>query len=266
MHASGRVGECAAARRAHALLRSPQEPDRIGGALFALSTNLYGEFPACIAILKPVFTALQNDFVICHLVALGAWTTNEPELCERASRRCIALEPHRVEGYLRLGLLAISQEQFADAFFALSDGVRACPDQVESLRSWRHLAERRMQGIESVKLTFDGVEFVFELATYNGHAAEASACFLAGTLCEPEELQFARRWVGPCETYVEVGSSVGNHAVYFGKTLKPRNLFIFDANATAVRQTDRNLARNGAEPRGHPSRRAPRDGGPALQP
>jgi hypothetical protein len=243
MYRAGQVGECLAA--VHALMRSPEESERITGALFVLSANFYGEFARSLAILEPVFVALQNDFSICHLIALAAWIIHEPALCARASQRCLRLDPRRIEGYQRLGMLRLEQRQFAEAFTILSDGVRHCPEAAAGLQSWRRLAEQRMRGIDSVQLTFDDVEFTFELATFNGHAMEASACFLSGQLCEPEELRFGRQFVGRCDTYVEVGSSVGNHAVYFGKTLGPRNLFIFDANGDAVEQTRRNLARNG---------------------
>jgi len=245
---SGRMSECAAA--VHDLLGSADEQERCAGALFAISYNFYSEFAAAVAILKPLFPALKADFNICAPLAYAAWAANDAELCSAAARQCIILNPKDPAGYLRLGVLKLGQQEFREAVSSLSAGIRNCPGSADQMRGWLALAESKVKGIEEARLKFDGEDFIFELATFNGHAMEASLTFLAGALCEAEELRFARRFVQRCETVLEVGASVGNHAVYFAKTFGPKNVYVFDALPAAARQTERNLRLNGLDRNG----------------
>ena len=245
LHLSGRVEESTA--EVERLLQSPDAQDAATGAFFALSMNCYKKFGAALAVLAPTFEAYESNFTACSLVASGAFVLKDLDLCTAASRRCIALMPGRSEGYIRLGMALMLFERFQDACEVLSEGLSRCPSDAASLRYWRAVAEHRTRSDSPVTVRFEGEDYRFEIATFSGHALEASALFLQGGMCEPMELQFARTFVKQCRSYAEVGSSVGTHAVVFGRTLGPESIHVFDASAEAVRQTGRNLALNGLD-------------------
>jgi hypothetical protein len=245
LHSCGRVEESVAA--VQRLLQSTDGQDAATGAFFALSINYYKKFGAALAVLAPAFEAYESNFEACSLVALGAFVLKDLDLCTAASRRCIALMPARNEGYIRLGMVMMLFERYREAYEVLSEGLSRCTSGAAALRYWWAVAEHRMRCDEPVTVRFEGNEYRFEIATFSGHALEASALFLQGRICEAEELRFARGFVKKCRSYVEVGSSVGTHAVVFAKTLCLESVHVFDASADAVRQTGKNLVLNGID-------------------
>ncbi len=229
------------------LLQSSDGQDTATGAFFALWINYYKKFGAALAVLGPAFEAYASNFKACSLVAFGAFVQKDLNLCTAASRRCIALMPASSEGYIRLGMLMMLFERFGEAYEVLSEGISRCPSDAATLRYWWAVAEHRMRCDEPVTVHFEGEDYRFEIATFSGHALEASALFLQGRICEPQELRFARGFVKRCRSYVEVGSSVGTHTVVFAKTLRLESVHVFDASADAVRQTGKNIALNGID-------------------
>jgi len=217
---------------------------QLQGALLAVSFAYYDGFPRAISILKPVLPSFSDDFGVCASLAFAAWVARDSEVCEWASKRCIALKPKNLAGYLNLGMLMIWRSRFGEACAALSAGIENCPVHGDQLRFWLGLAQRRMHGKNLIEFEFDGLGFVFELATFNTHSIESAAHFVAGTLTEPDELRFVRGWIGHCDVIVEVGAAVGNHTLYFAKALKPKKLLVFDADPAAVRQIEKNASLN----------------------
>ena len=244
MYQSGRIDESRAA--ALEALRSPVEQERDAGALFIVFNVFYDQFPAALAVLKAALPRLQGDFNTCAAVAYAAWFTDDAELCHRAGQRCIGLNPENALGYLRVGLLALGKRQFVDAFCALSAGRLHCPVDGQ-INGWYNLAKQLAKGNRKVRFSFDGVEYTFGLAVFNGHAMETAAQHVTGMLCEPEELRLVRKLVLQCDTVVEVGALVGNHTMFFAKTLRPKKVYVFDAYAPAVEQLKENVALNGLD-------------------
>lgn len=245
LHLSGRVEESSA--EVDRLLRSTDAQDAATGAFFALSMNDYKKFGAALAVLAPTFEAYESNFTACNLVAFGSFVLKDLDLCTAASRRCVALMPTRSEGYVRLGMTLMLFDRFREAYEVLSEGHCRCPNDAGSLRYWRAVAEHRAKSDAPVTVRFEGDDYRFEIATFSGHALEASALFLQGRICEPEELKYALGFVKRCRSYVEVGSSVGTHTVVFGKALSPESIHVFDASAEAIRQTGKNIVLNGID-------------------
>jgi FkbM family methyltransferase len=68
---------------------------------------------------------------------------------------------------------------------------------------------------------------------------------VAGRFFEQDELDYCRSHVPPGGTIVDVGANVGNHAVYFGRFLRPATLIPIEPNPAAVTLLKNNLALNG---------------------
>ncbi len=178
LHSSGKVDESMAAVRR--LLQSADGQDAATGAFFALWIDYYKKFGAALAVLAPAFKAYESNFEACRLVAFGAFVLKDLELGTAASRRCIALMPARSEGYIRLGMLLMLFERFREAYEVLSEGLSRCTADAGALRHWWAVAEHRMRCDDPVTVPFEGDDYRFEIATFSGHALEASALFLQG--------------------------------------------------------------------------------------
>lgn len=244
LHQAGRFTEARDA--ATQALAAADDGERQAGALYVVYYALFDLFPRALAALEPLLSQLENDLNTCNAVAFAAWVTDRIDLCRWASKRCIALNPAVGNGYLRLGLAELGQENYADGFCALSAGLYNCPTDIH-LQHWHPLARSLVQGTRRVKFTFDRMEFVFALSVFNTQAMEMAANHVSGRLYEPEELRHARAFVGACDSIVEVGALVGNHTIFFAKALRPKTIHVFDANPRAVAQVRENVALNGLD-------------------
>jgi hypothetical protein len=241
LYDSRQVDACREA--AVASMASSNEAERDAAALFVIDKLLFDLFEPALAALKPAHARLANDIQACNAIAYAAWFADDIPLCSWAAQRCIALNPAIPNGYLRLGMLELGHEKYRDAFSTLSIGLARCPSS-GALRAWHKLAEALARGARNVQFAFDGLQFTFELAMFNGHAMETSAGYVFGHLSEQEELRYVRQFVGSCNCVVEVGAAVGNHTVFFAKALRPKHVHVFDANLRAVEQVRRNAALN----------------------
>ncbi len=70
-----------------------------------------------------------------------------------------------------------------------------------------------------------------------------------GQFYEAEELDIIRRWCPPGATFCDIGSNVGNHAIYALKFLHAARVILFEPNPDAVAILLTNLGLNGLLPR-----------------
>lgn len=70
-----------------------------------------------------------------------------------------------------------------------------------------------------------------------------------GQFYEPEELDIIRRWCPPGATFCDIGSNVGNHAIYALKFLHAARVILFEPNPDAIAILLTNLGLNGLLPR-----------------
>lgn len=70
-----------------------------------------------------------------------------------------------------------------------------------------------------------------------------------GQFYEPEELDIIRRWCPPGTTFCDIGSNVGNHAIYALKFLHAARVILFEPNPDAIAILLTNLGLNGLLPR-----------------
>jgi hypothetical protein len=243
---AGRFEE--ARNKALQCLKSPENAERVSGALFLIANMKFDVFAEALAAIKPLAPQLAGDFQACNLIAYAAWFNGDGDLCRWASHRCMALNPAASSGYLRLGMHELINQRFADAFCVLSAGLLHCPKEIPAFQAWYKLAKALTQGITSVQFACDDLQVTFRLATFNGHAMETACRHISGHFCEEEELKYVRQFVGRCDAVAEVGAAVGNHTVFFAKALTPKTINVFDANGPAVDQIRDNAALNCSTP------------------
>lgn len=66
-----------------------------------------------------------------------------------------------------------------------------------------------------------------------------------GEFYEPEELEIIRRWCPPGAVFADIGSNIGNHALFAAKFLLASKVILFEPNPAAIRILLSNLALNG---------------------
>jgi hypothetical protein len=229
-------------------LESPDVLERANAALFLIHSLKFDLLGKALRVLAPLQKEIAGHFDICAAVSYAAWFEDDVELCRWAAHRCISLQPQNPAGYLRLGMLELLKSRYAEGFLAFSAALGNGAPAGNGLGSWHHLARLLTQGVQRVQFEQDGISATFALATYNGHALETASCHAGGRFCEAAELQHIHRWIGSCESILEVGAAVGNHTVFFTKALGPKRVNVFDADARAVQQTRQNVMLNFSGP------------------
>ena len=66
-----------------------------------------------------------------------------------------------------------------------------------------------------------------------------------GEFYEPEELEIIRRWCPPGAVFADIGSNIGNHALFAAKFLMAAKVILFEPNPAAISILLSNLALNG---------------------
>lgn len=211
--------------------------------MFFVAKNWYPEFEIAVNMLEKCLSDFPNDAPMYNLYSYACWFLHRREGALMGSLRAIAIEPEDMTGYLRLGMLDLTERQPTEAFIALSAGIACCRNN-KTLVYWRKLAEALMNNIKEVKLEFDEERFAFGISAHNGSAMTTSCHHIHGNLAEAEELKFLRRALGRCDTIVECGILVGNHLIYFMKTLSPHKIIAFDADNWSISETNRNIELN----------------------
>jgi hypothetical protein len=186
---------------------------------------------------------IENDAFFQRTLAYLAWIAGDPPASLAAGMRSLCLDPGNAQVYTMLGWAHLSASQWAEAFLALSAGALVAP-QDGGLRSWRRLAELLMRDVDNVEFEVDGKSYKFGLSCFSNQAMETSVMHAHGQLSELEELRFVRDSVGKARVVVEVGTLVGNHAVYLARNLSPEKVYCFDADARSVEHTTANFRLN----------------------
>lgn len=70
-------------------------------------------------------------------------------------------------------------------------------------------------------------------------------CHLNGVFYEIEELQIIARYFKADQAFVDIGSNVGNHAIYVEKFLSPKSILLIEPNPEAIQILQLNLLLNG---------------------
>lgn len=68
-----------------------------------------------------------------------------------------------------------------------------------------------------------------------------------GQFYEVEELRIIAKFLAPGGVFVDIGANVGNHALYVGTYLHPRQIVVFEPNPPAIAILRLNLALNGLQ-------------------
>jgi hypothetical protein len=184
----------------------------------------------------------KNPNAMLH-AAFAAWTKGFPSECERWSKNLICMAPRHPAGYLRLGLSCLTSQKFAEAFVALSAGLRNANNDAQ-LIGWCVLAERMAVGQRQVVFEKLGQQFRFRLSCFSTQAAESDAAHLSGRFTEEAELEFLSKSLSGCRNFVEVGSLVGNHTVFLASFFQPEKYLVVDADSRSIEETTANVELN----------------------
>lgn len=225
-------------------LKSTEISERRAGAVFLIARMKFAVFPEALGALKSIKNSIVNEFFACNVLAYAAWYLDDADTCRWASHRCMAMDPASPVSYLRLGMLELIKQRNEDAFCVFSAGLFHCQKEMSAFQGWYKLSKALLQGVRNVRFVFEGSEFVFRLATYNGHAMETACNHILGHFCDEDELRQIKRFVGRCDSVVEVGAAIGNHTVFFAKMLSPKTMHVFDALKRSVEQVSENVALN----------------------
>jgi FkbM family methyltransferase len=68
--------------------------------------------------------------------------------------------------------------------------------------------------------------------------------FVKGELYEKEELEIIRRHSTGAKIFYDIGSNVGNHALFMAKVLGASKVYVFEANGRAIDLLERNISSN----------------------
>ncbi len=69
----------------------------------------------------------------------------------------------------------------------------------------------------------------------------------AGSFYEVEELSIIRRYVPEGATILDIGTNIGNHAIFFEKVLKAKEVIVIEPNPIAIHGLKINLALNNCQ-------------------
>lgn len=87
-----------------------------------------------------------------------------------------------------------------------------------------------LSGLRLCKFHDFGVDFEFAVAN-PGDIIQKH--FIKGELYEKEELTIIKNHADGCDIFYDIGSNVGNHAIFMAKILKARRVYAFEANKRA---------------------------------
>ena len=190
------------------------------------------QFRPAVAVLAGCIRGAQPDPEALKHYAFACFSLQDYPESIRAGHEALRHLPQDWAVMKTLGMALLVAGRPVDAYLAFSAGMLAQPK--AKLEGFRNLAARLMQGQTVANFTVDGQEFRFNLRVDNGQMLEAALYHLHGGFTEMQELRLVRDWVRSSATLVEVGTLVGNHLVYFLKTLKPKKAIVFDISALSI--------------------------------
>lgn len=211
--------------------------------MFFVSRNWYSEYAIAADMLNKSLGNFPNDAPMHYLYAYACWYLGRKHKALENCLKAISLAPNDTMSYQLLGMYYLSESKYTEAYIALSAGL-TCSEEKQRLQVWHKLAEAMMREVKDVHFEFDDIRLRFKLNVFNGSAMTTSCHHLHGIVAEAEELHFLKEALGQCDTIVEVGILVGNHLVYFMKTLKPKKIIAFDVNPRCIAETERNISFN----------------------
>ena len=201
-----------------------------------------GDFRQAVAALEPyVQTGSKDADALAHY-AFACFALEDMAESIRASREALMLRPQDVATFKTLGMASLVDAQLLDAFMAFSAAQLVQPN--GGFDVFRTLAMRLMQGQSVVEFNFDGERYRFNLRVDNGQMLEAASHHARGMLTEQDELRMIREKVSSSGVLIEVGTLVGNHLVYFLRTLKPRKAIVFDISPRSIEASAANVRLN----------------------
>lgn len=100
----------------------------------------------------------------------------------------------------------------------------------------------KSDGYSISKFSVEGMDFTFNIANPNDAIQKV---LLSGSLFDFPEIREMVKHIKDGDIIADVGSNVGNHAVYYSKKFPNSRILAFEPNAEAIRLLEANLDSNG---------------------
>jgi FkbM family methyltransferase len=211
-------------------------------ALRIINLVLFEDFRSATMALAPTVRSGVADAKVLQSYAFACFALEEFAVSVRAAREALGREPQNGAVTQTLGMAYLALGQPLDAYLSFSTGSLLSPS--PSLQAFRNLSMRMMAAAPVARFAHDGQSFQFHLRSDNGQMIETALYHVHGALHEAEELRLIRDLVKASTTLVEVGTLVGNHLVYFLKTLKPKKALVFDISPRSIEACSANVRLN----------------------
>lgn len=209
-------------------------------AEFVTSSLVYDRFRDAEEAFRKYYAVRSQERSDRKLFGYALWVNGKTDDAIAQFRLHLESNPKDADVFRFLGFAHFASGNRLDGLLAFSAGLRTAP-QDTALRAGALGCEMLLEGKDLVTFDTDGEKIYFHIT---GRALDPDLSHLLGQFCESDFLELARAHAPRGGGVLDIGSQIGNHAVYFLKFLKPVQLWTFDANPVCCRETLRNLAAN----------------------
>lgn len=238
-------GEEAYRMMAEAATQQVNLPLRRAAGMLLLRYGHYGE-PA-LSCMEAVAAIQPKDPQVLHVLAMLQWARDQgetgPTSALDTARRLVTLAPDQPGALTLLGRIALSARQYQESYLAFA-AAAATQQQPAAYGPQRLLASSLMRGVGHVAFTLDEITYTFGLAVHTTQAIESSIVHCAGQLTEIQELRYLKSVLDQVDVIVEVGVLLANHSSFFLHNLRPKRLYLFEADPTMLPEIQKNTALN----------------------
>lgn len=225
------------------LIEQNQRPDvRRTAAIKIIDQFFLENFRSAAAVLTDHVAIIPDDAEALKYCAFACFALQQYSASVHHARQAARFIPQDWMNLKTLGMAYLVSAQPLEAFLTFSTAMLLQP--AAGFSSFQYLALRLLQGQDVAQVSLSNENFRFKLRVDNGQMLEAALHHVRGLFTEQQELEMVRERVRTSRTLVEVGTLVGNHLIYFLKTLKPQKAIVFDISQRSIDACKSNVELN----------------------
>lgn len=95
--------------------------------------------------------------------------------------------------------------------------------------------------MEKYTFKYNGKDVHFQIMSNNDYI---NGYHRIGKFYETKELEYTRRWIGENAAILDIGSNVGNNAVFYSLFMNPSKLILIEPNPVAIKYLRNNISLN----------------------
>ncbi|PAW89800.1 MAG: hypothetical protein B9S26_07075 [Opitutia bacterium Tous-C4FEB] len=237
-------GQAAAAvAEADALIASfmPPQPE----TLMALSEKMgeHLQLKCAARLVMKVSEMVSPSVELFSKLAQLQWIAGETDNAITTLRRALTLSSQQPAVWNQLGMICLTGGRFLDAFMTYSTGHSLQPDNNRGAFVGRALAFRLLSGQRVITVKQGITQARFALS---GRSLTVDFVHMAERFYEEEELAALTGVVRRGGIVADVGTNLGNHAIFFLQAFAPVELHLFEPNPDCLAVLKENLALNPA--------------------